>query len=242
MWTIVITEEMRAAGLAGNDLLVYAAINGYSQGEQGCFYGSRKYLCELTGVAERTLKDCLKRLLEKGFLNQFIVELEGRRILAYSVTLSSADSAPSRAESAQGSAESAPNGGQNLPTENKDINIFSRENKARTREKSVPFTAPTVAEVAAYCRERRNNIDPEEFVAHYESNGWVVGKAPMKSWKAAVVSWEKHRLNEQQLRQAPRRESAFERAMKVGDKLFGTDNHARLYGPQSTNPFNPDEQ
>lgn len=235
MWAIVITEEMRAAGLAGNDLLVYAVINSYSHGEQGCFYGSRDTLCDMTGAAARTIDDVLSRLLSKGLVKKMRIEVEGHKVLAYSVI----DEAQNlRSEKRRICEKKA----QNLRADNKIYINTEREIKARTREKSVPFTAPTVAEVAAYCRERRNNIDPEEFVAHYESNGWVVGKAPMKSWKAAVVSWEKHRLNEQQPRQAPRRESAFERAMKVGDKLFGTNNHDRLYGPQSTNPFNPDEQ
>nr|WP_325254549.1 hypothetical protein [uncultured Oscillibacter sp.] len=46
-------------------------------------------------------------------------------------------------------------------------------------------------EVAAYCEERKNGIDPEEFVAFYASKGWRVGRSPMKSWKSAVVTWEK---------------------------------------------------
>lgn len=53
------------------------------------------------------------------------------------------------------------------------------------------FTKPTVTEVAAYCLERNNGIDPQAFVDHYESKGWVVGKSPMKSWQAAVRTWER---------------------------------------------------
>ena len=59
------------------------------------------------------------------------------------------------------------------------------------------FVRPTVDEVRAYCEERGNGIDPEEFVAFYESKGWMVGKDPMKSWKGAVVTWEKKRKKEQ---------------------------------------------
>lgn len=56
------------------------------------------------------------------------------------------------------------------------------------------FVKPTVEEVAAHCLERANGIDAESFVAHYESNGWLVGrnKTPMKNWKAAIVTWEKN--------------------------------------------------
>lgn len=51
---------------------------------------------------------------------------------------------------------------------------------------------PTVEEVAAYCKERGNNIDPEHFHDYYTSNGWKVGKAPMKDWQAAVRTWERN--------------------------------------------------
>ena len=55
------------------------------------------------------------------------------------------------------------------------------------------FTVPTVDEVRAYCNERKNNIDPEAFIDHYDSNGWMVGKTKMKDWKAAVRNWERNR-------------------------------------------------
>jgi hypothetical protein len=54
------------------------------------------------------------------------------------------------------------------------------------------FVKPTLAEVQAYCRERNNNVDPESFIAYYESNGWKVGKNPMKNWKSAIVTWERN--------------------------------------------------
>lgn len=54
------------------------------------------------------------------------------------------------------------------------------------------FTPPTVDQVKAYCEERRNCVDPQRFVDHYTSNGWMVGKNKMKDWKAAVRTWEKN--------------------------------------------------
>lgn len=60
-------------------------------------------------------------------------------------------------------------------------------------KKRKTFVKPTIEEVAAYCRERGNTIDPEAFIDHYESNGWIVGRSPMKDWKAAVRTWEKRR-------------------------------------------------
>lgn len=59
---------------------------------------------------------------------------------------------------------------------------------ARTRSR---FAPPTLADVSAYCLERGNHVDPERFCSFYESNGWKVGKNPMKDWKAAVRTWER---------------------------------------------------
>ena len=53
------------------------------------------------------------------------------------------------------------------------------------------FTAPTIEDVIAYCKERGNRVDPERFIDFYTSNGWKVGKNPMKDWKAAVRTWER---------------------------------------------------
>lgn len=78
-----------------------------------------------------------------------------------------------------------------------DINRY----KTETNKKDIPegiskkatathFVPPTVEEVRAYCKERRNDVDPEKFVAFYESKGWMIGKNKMKSWKSAVITWE----------------------------------------------------
>lgn len=59
-------------------------------------------------------------------------------------------------------------------------------------EKLKRFIKPTVEEVRSYCNERKNCVNAEKFVDYYESNGWKVGKNPMKDWKAAVRTWEKN--------------------------------------------------
>lgn len=64
----------------------------------------------------------------------------------------------------------------------------------RSIKGTAAFVKPTLVEVTAYCLQRKNEIDPEEFIAHYETNGWKVGKsqAPMRNWQAAVITWEKN--------------------------------------------------
>ncbi|MDE6183084.1 MAG: hypothetical protein K2F53_01520, partial [Rikenellaceae bacterium] len=57
------------------------------------------------------------------------------------------------------------------------------------------FVPPTIEEVAAYCAERKNSVSPAKFINYYISNGWRVGKNPMKDWKAAVRTWENNNYN-----------------------------------------------
>ena len=58
---------------------------------------------------------------------------------------------------------------------------------------SARFVPPTFEEVNAYCIERQNGIDAQAFIDFYESKGWMIGKDKMKSWKAAVRTWENRR-------------------------------------------------
>ena len=73
----------------------------------------------------------------------------------------------------------------------KEINKDTEKEEAAKPQRAPAFKPPTVEEVAAYCRERNNGIDPEAFVNFYKSKGWKVGKDKMTDWKAAVITWEK---------------------------------------------------
>lgn len=65
--------------------------------------------------------------------------------------------------------------------------VSSAEKSADTPKR---FKKPTLEEVAAYCRERKNNVNPQRFIDFYTSKGWKVGKEPMKDWKACIRTWE----------------------------------------------------
>ena len=52
------------------------------------------------------------------------------------------------------------------------------------------FAPPSLSDVADYCRERGNQVDPQTFLDFYASKGWRVGNTPMKDWRAAVRTWE----------------------------------------------------
>jgi predicted phage replisome organizer len=69
---------------------------------------------------------------------------------------------------------------------------IEKENKST---KTKRFVKPTIDELEKYIKEKKYNIDAERFFHYYESKGWKVGNANMKSWKSAMVTWNKNRAN-----------------------------------------------
>lgn len=67
----------------------------------------------------------------------------------------------------------------------KDITKVISNNKGK-------FQKPNLEDIENYCLERKNYVDANKFFNYYESNGWRVGKNPMKDWKAAVRNWEQN--------------------------------------------------
>lgn len=89
--------------------------------------------------------------------------------------------------------------GAGIPTETANINKPKLKPKPKPKKdlsEGRDFVIPGLEEVAAYCLQRDNGLDPEKFVAYYDSNGWMIGKNKMANWRQAVVSWEKNQLNQ----------------------------------------------
>lgn len=57
------------------------------------------------------------------------------------------------------------------------------------------FRKPTIGEIVAYCSENDFKLDAPRFYDYYESNGWRVGKTPMKDWQAAIRNWVRNEQN-----------------------------------------------
>lgn len=80
---------------------------------------------------------------------------------------------------------------------NVDVNVNDNVERKADKPQRLRFTPPTIAEVQAYCKERGNSVDAEQFIAFYDSKGWKIGSSKMKDWKAAVITWEKREKREQ---------------------------------------------
>lgn len=58
------------------------------------------------------------------------------------------------------------------------------------------FKKPSIGDISQYLTDVKNYDEftadgfADQFWHYYESNGWRVGKVPMKDWKAALRTWE----------------------------------------------------
>lgn len=82
----------------------------------------------------------------------------------------------------------------------------------KVKAKVKRFVKPTIEDIFNYCSERENNVDCRKFFDYYESNGWKVGKNPMKDWKASIRTWEKNTTQQQKLSQPKQVLTAWEQA------------------------------
>lgn len=88
------------------------------------------------------------------------------------------------------------------------------------------FKPPTVEEVAAYCKERGNRINPEHFCDYYQRAGWRLKTGPMKDWKAAVRTWEQRdKARASERRSDPRSAQGYQQREYTEDMidLYGDD-------------------
>ena len=216
-WYYVITQEIRES-FEGKEADVFAVINGFSQEGQGCFYGSLSLLSQFCGIKSKTTtQKILKSLVEKGAIVKGEDLHNGVKFCSYKVN-----------KNWYGIPKIDMGGISETDTNNKEyININTLSNKGGHR-----FQKPSLEDVRAYCIGRSNKVDPDQFYDFYESKGWVVGKSPMKDWRAAVRTWEKREKEIPQRKRSPltRSESVFEHNLKVMDQMFGSDLHSQAYG------------
>lgn len=186
-------------GLKGLSLQVYAIIHGFSQGNQGCFYGSLQYLAEFTGSTDRGIKKALTELRIKGLICKRYV---GYNKPIYNTIVpdfnieNNSDNDEELSSSLMGNSvphmgNSVPHDGELSSSNNKDIiNINNQVRQPREKPSDCPPKKPTLEDIKKYVEEHKLKIDPVKFYEKNEERGWITktGK-PIKRWKSILWSW-----------------------------------------------------
>lgn len=211
-----IPDWMLSLDLDVYETIILAVIFGFSQDGESTFSGSINYLSQKAKCSRRKVTMVLPRLVEMGLIIKIDKDVRGIHLCEYKVS----PTCMGYASDAQGG--DAPHAHNNI----ENINIDNTLSIGRSH-----FQKPSLEEISLYCRERNNNVDPEQFFNFYESNGWKVGKNPMRDWKAAIHTWEK-RVKEipARKREAPRRESVTAHNLRVIDQMYGTNYYEQAMG------------
>ena len=86
-------------------------------------------------------------------------------------------------------------------TDGKETLLERSKNFTETGKKTLPnnntnnkntFIRPTAEQINEYSKEIGFTLDGSQFIDHYEARGWLIGKNPMKDWKAAVRTWKRN--------------------------------------------------
>lgn len=80
-------------------------------------------------------------------------------------------------------------------TKNADSVSVSVSGSVTGKKEIKGFVKPTIEQLKEYMREQGMNDIAENWLNHYEANGWMVGKNKMKDWKASVRTWKTNQKN-----------------------------------------------
>lgn len=199
-------------GLSGNELLCYSLVYGFTQDKETEFKGSLTYIASALNITKQNAKKVVDRLIEKELIIKSEEIKNGVKYCHYRYNEMpllkqqhpvAETATPPLPNQQHPVAETIPN--------NEQYNIFGNIEDNNTLKRG-KFVKPTLEQISAYCKERGNSIDAQEFFDYQESVGWTVGKKPMKDWQAAIRTWERknkennHNGIYQQQRQDRRRE------------------------------------
>lgn len=171
--------------LSWNEKILLCEIDSYTSDTKDCCL-SNEYIADLLGIGVNAANKLLLSLISKGFLiktrsifHQKYVKLKHPLIYINNIN--------KNISTMYTTTENIHSNTCIIEEKEEDNNILSKKKKK--------FTKPTVEEVHDYVLEKGYHVDAETFFNFYESKGWMVGKSPMKNWRAAVATWEKGRKN-----------------------------------------------
>ena len=168
--------------------MLYGEITALSN-QRGYCFAQNAYFAKLYDLSISTISRWISKLVKKGYLKMEIVFKDGtkavdeRRLYINDTPISSAYTPKQNLQGVISKSAQEP-----LCKNAQDNN--TRLNTTVNKERERSFEKPSLEEIDAYCKERKNGISPQQFFDFYESKGWLVGKTKMKDWKACVRTWE----------------------------------------------------
>lgn len=174
--------------LKANEKLLFGEITCLCNKDGYC-YATNEYFSSLYNVSTRSITDWIKNL-EKH--KHIVCTIDTKRFKDGTVRKERKIYLNHIEENQQNHIEDFC---ENQVEENFAYNNTSNINIINNIYNSKNFKKPTLTDIENYINEKDYNMSAESFYDFYESNGWKVGKNPMKDWKAAVRNWNRNETN-----------------------------------------------
>jgi hypothetical protein len=149
--------------------------------EKGCF-ASNDYFAKFFQLSKSRISDLIGQLVSKGYITTFLL-YEGKQVKRREITMV----IPIRKfeggirKTEEGYSENA-----------QDINTLVNNTISNTNKLNNKFIKPNSKEVNEYAKSIGFELSGDQFYDHYEARGWLIGKNPMKDWKAALRTYVKN--------------------------------------------------
>jgi hypothetical protein len=151
----------------------------------GSFITGRKVLSAETGLSEQQVRTSLTRL--KSTSDITITSTSKYSLLTLTNWASYQDqqiNQPSKQPADQPASNQQSTSNQPASNHKQQCKQLNNETKKIGR-----FAKPSFDDLEKYKQEKTLNLDSQAFLNHYDSNGWKVGKNPMKDWQATARNW-----------------------------------------------------
>lgn len=181
-YVVIQSFMLTELGLKGNELIVYATIYGYTQDGEHWFYGTKGHLAEWCGATKGTVGNCLKSLVEKGYVERREHIEQGQVKIEYRVTK---NVTPPHKNCDTPHTKFNPN--------NNKEEQHNNNKQYMGKPKKSGFTPPTREQVREYVKERGYHFDADHFFDYYSASDWhLQGGKRITRWKQCCVTWERN--------------------------------------------------
>jgi DNA-binding Lrp family transcriptional regulator len=173
-----------------HEKFILAEIDSFCSHYESC-YASNEHFAKFIGLSTRRVKDIIKGLEDKGFIEREIIYKEHSKEVAKRLLRLHH---PSCGILHEGGAESCPTpSAESCPENNTSMNN-TKEGiyiGAKPHRKRKPFIPPSFEEVEAYIAEKGYSFNAKAFMDYYEASDWHKNNGKkVANWKKCCATWE----------------------------------------------------
>ena len=178
-YTTIIHPLRKQFKLSCNEYCVLDTIMRMQNNEANWCYMSRETMAKDLDLSKQSIINIIKKLIEAGLVQQNTITKHLRVSALFQSNINDY--------------KNFTDGIKTLPEESKNFTETGKKTLPNNNNNNKnTFIRPKPEQVTEYAKELGFVLDGNHFVDHYEARGWLIGKNPMKDWKAAVRTWKRN--------------------------------------------------